>query len=166
MAANLKVLIVDEFSKPAAEVIKTAIRKGFICLEVNRIPFELATTAHDLADHLREFVWDINNAAGINNLKLKECRIVSGEFESLDSTNLTHAGAYYKIRIELPRRVVIGTPLEEVMEEISESQMIINNYQNGECPDCHRLIPRKVTEGQACRNCGHVFYGPMRVALP
>lgn len=157
---NDKVLIVDDYSKPAEEVLKTAIRKGVTTLVIADIPFDMATTAADRSDYLREVVFHINDADPTAKLKLKECRIVKGEFSDMDSTNLSHAGAYYKIWIELPRRVVVGTPLEETMEELTESEAIIGNYPDGECPDCYRLIPKNVKNGQACKNCEHVFYAP------
>ena len=42
----------------------------------------------------------------------------------------------------------------------AESKAIIANYDGGLCPDCGRKIRRNVKEGDDCRNCGHVFYGP------
>jgi hypothetical protein len=38
-----------------------------------------------------------------------------------------------------------------------EAQAIIKSYPNGLCPDCSRKIPKTVTEGDACKTCGHVF---------
>jgi hypothetical protein len=40
---------------------------------------------------------------------------------------------------------------------MSESQDILDSYDNEECPDCHCPIPDDVSEGDACENCGHVF---------
>jgi ribosomal protein S27AE len=31
-------------------------------------------------------------------------------------------------------------------------------YENGECPDCGEVIPPDAKEGEACKNCDHVFW--------
>ena len=31
-------------------------------------------------------------------------------------------------------------------------------YEDGVCPDCGEDISNDVVEGDACHNCGHVFY--------
>ena len=36
--------------------------------------------------------------------------------------------------------------------------IIKNNYDGGACPDCSEDIPDDVETGDACSNCGHVFY--------
>jgi len=41
---------------------------------------------------------------------------------------------------------------------MTESELIQNTYENSECPDCGEPIPDDVVSGQACTNCGHVFY--------
>ena len=41
-----------------------------------------------------------------------------------------------------------------------ESRIIRESYDNAECPDCGEAIPTTVVDGQACENCGHVFYDP------
>ena len=114
-----RVWIVDHeaMSKPAEEVLKTAGRKGDY-EEVYRTPFFSAFTKKERRDFLREFVFHVNDADPSAKLKLKECQIVKGEITDMDSTNMSHAGAYYKVWIEVPRRVVTGTPMAEVMEEI------------------------------------------------
>lgn len=33
-----------------------------------------------------------------------------------------------------------------------------DSYPDGECPDCGDPIPSEAVEGDACANCGHVFY--------
>ena len=38
-----------------------------------------------------------------------------------------------------------------------ETNKIYNSYENGECPDCGEGIPKNVQEGDACKNCEHVF---------
>jgi len=40
----------------------------------------------------------------------------------------------------------------------AESKAIIDNYPNGQCPDCGQKIRRNVKEGDNCPNCEHVFY--------
>jgi len=32
-------------------------------------------------------------------------------------------------------------------------------YDGGICPDCGEDIPTDTQDGEACHNCGHVFYG-------
>lgn len=32
------------------------------------------------------------------------------------------------------------------------------SYKNGECPDCGDPIPKRTSDGDECKNCGHVFY--------
>jgi len=37
--------------------------------------------------------------------------------------------------------------------------IVKNSYKDGVCPDCNENIPEDMdTEGDACSNCGHVFY--------
>jgi len=40
----------------------------------------------------------------------------------------------------------------------AKSKAIIANYPYGRCPDCYWKIRKDVHNGNACRNCGHVFY--------
>lgn len=118
-----KVTIVDQqaMSKPAEEVLKTA--KADIEYSdwqtVYDTPFFKAFTKKELRDYLREFVFHTNDAHGSKVLKLKDCRIVKGEITDMDSTNLSHAGAYYAVWIELPASVVEGTSMAELIEEIA-----------------------------------------------
>jgi hypothetical protein len=42
-------------------------------------------------------------------------------------------------------------------EDLAESKAILDSYPNGQCPDCQTKIPAIVQEGDACKNCGHVF---------
>jgi hypothetical protein len=46
------------------------------------------------------------------------------------------------------------------MTKKTESQLIRDSYPNKECPDCSEPIPKNVTAGQECSNCGHVFCVP------
>lgn len=32
------------------------------------------------------------------------------------------------------------------------------NYPNGKCPDCGEEIPKDISPGEECSNCGHVFW--------
>ena len=47
--------------------------------------------------------------------------------------------------------------LHKVEDARQEAKAIIKNYPKGRCPDCGEKIPKTVTEGDACKNCGHVF---------
>lgn len=38
------------------------------------------------------------------------------------------------------------------------SKKVIDSYKDGRCPDCCLEINYSVQEGEACVNCGHVFY--------
>ena len=38
---------------------------------------------------------------------------------------------------------------------------VADAYPNGRCPDCQELIDPDATDGEACPNCGHVFW-PMQ----
>jgi hypothetical protein len=113
-----RVWIVDcEVCKSAADVLTCAGRVGD-WNEVYTTPFFSTFTKKERRDYLRGFVFRVNDANSDTKLKLKECQLVKGEVVSMDSTNMTHANAYYKVWIEVPRRIVAGTPMEEVMEEI------------------------------------------------
>ena len=46
-------------------------------------------------------------------------------------------------------------------EDMNPINPIKNNYNEGVCPDCIENIPDDVSSGDACRNCGHVFYAPV-----
>lgn len=35
-----------------------------------------------------------------------------------------------------------------------------DQYENGECPDCGDPISKLCVNGEACSNCGHVFWHP------
>jgi uncharacterized Zn finger protein (UPF0148 family) len=35
---------------------------------------------------------------------------------------------------------------------------VLNSYPDKECPDCGEPLPEVVQEGDACCQCGHVFY--------
>jgi hypothetical protein len=107
-----KIYIADELSKDAQTVFQTAAKRGYVIdgdwLEhVDNIDLDQAFTKSELRDHLRDVVFHLNEGAGLSKreaLKLKECRIIGGRYIELDSTNLSHAGIYYIIGIELPDR--------------------------------------------------------------
>lgn len=114
-----RVWIIDDeaMSKPADEVLKTAGREGG-WEEVYRTPFFSAFTKKERRDYLRDFVFHVNDAWGKKVIKLKDCQLVKGEITDMDSTNMSHAGAYYRVWIEVPRRAVAGTSMAEIMVEI------------------------------------------------
>jgi hypothetical protein len=39
-----------------------------------------------------------------------------------------------------------------------EEELVSQYYPQGECPDCGEDIPADAVAGQACKNCGHVFW--------
>jgi DNA-directed RNA polymerase subunit RPC12/RpoP len=41
--------------------------------------------------------------------------------------------------------------------------VIVAAYPDGKCPDCGEEIPDDVEEGDACENCGHVFWKEVKV---
>jgi hypothetical protein len=43
---------------------------------------------------------------------------------------------------------------------MTESELIIMSYDNAKCPDCGEDIPTDVVDGQACKNCEHIFCVP------
>jgi len=47
---------------------------------------------------------------------------------------------------------------ELLCDSCYESEQVKAAYENSECPDCGTAIPVNVAEGEACRDCGHVFY--------
>ena len=84
-----------EFSKSAQDLVLTANRKG---MDLNpwdpndayQIPFEKGFTRRDVANELR-FFRESNH--------LTVAKFVGAEFIELDSTNMSHAGAYFKVRV-------------------------------------------------------------------
>lgn len=103
-----KILIVDEISKPAEMVLRTAKCWGDAYdnspEDVYDTPFKEAWTKTELKKELRWIVQGLNeNVQGLK-LKQSECRIVAGSFIELDSHNMSHAGAYYVVAVEIPRR--------------------------------------------------------------
>lgn len=36
--------------------------------------------------------------------------------------------------------------------------LLIESYEQGECPDCGLKIKESSVDGDECENCGHVFY--------
>jgi hypothetical protein len=109
---NGKIYILDELGKPASEVLKTAAKQGYVIdgdwsEHIDNIKVNQAFTKKELREHLREVVYFLKEAVtpNLKKLRLKDCRIVGGCYEDLDSTNLSHAGAYYAIAVELPEHV-------------------------------------------------------------
>jgi len=51
-----------------------------------------------------------------------------------------------------------ASPEELLCDGCYESEQVKAAYENSECPDCGEAIPVHVKEGEACRNCGHVFW--------
>jgi hypothetical protein len=47
-------------------------------------------------------------------------------------------------------------PTQMTDEQISNT--IISEYDDGLCPDCEIPIVKDIEEGEACENCGHVFW--------
>lgn len=45
-----------------------------------------------------------------------------------------------------------------LLRKFGSGNVIKDNYPGGVCPDCGELIPDDCLVGQACENCGHVFY--------
>jgi hypothetical protein len=39
----------------------------------------------------------------------------------------------------------------------SNSAFAVNQYKDGNCPDCGECIPGTATKGESCPNCGHVW---------
>jgi len=94
-----KTTVIVQFSKPAVNVLLTARRKGMkVDLEsytdVYDIPFTIALTQKEIADGLSMFRHN-------NNLTMARIIPGSGEFSEMDSTNMSHAGAYYFATVEV-----------------------------------------------------------------
>jgi hypothetical protein len=84
-----------EFSKPAQELIRTANRKGmnldeWSYMDAYEVPFDKGFTRRDIAGNLAFF-------REMNPLTMAKC--LGGAIIELDSTNMSHAGAYYKVRV-------------------------------------------------------------------
>lgn len=54
---------------------------------------------------------------------------------------------------------IVVNHFQELLK-VFDSGLIRNAYPECECPDCGEDIPEDVVDGQACSNCGHVFYLP------
>jgi hypothetical protein len=37
------------------------------------------------------------------------------------------------------------------------SDLVRNEYDKGECPDCQEPIPESALHGESCENCGHIW---------
>jgi len=46
----------------------------------------------------------------------------------------------------------------DICRKCQNLRPVKESYENGECPDCGEPIPDDSDEGQACTNCGHVFW--------
>ncbi len=87
-----------EFSKPAASCILTARRKGMNLdewdyMDAYKVPFDMAFTQKEIRGWLKDFR-DCHH--------LTSAKIVSAEIIELDSTNMSHAGAYYLVYLDVP----------------------------------------------------------------
>lgn len=110
------VYIVEEISKPADEVLKTARiwGDGFdnSPSDVYGVSFKRAFTQTEIRDQLRDLVSQVNEETGKKTLKLKDCKVIRGEFIELDSLNMSHAGAYYFMLVRIPREAAELTEME------------------------------------------------------
>lgn len=84
-----------EFGKPARELIRTANRKGmdlneWSYMDAYEVPFDKGFTRRDIAGNLQFF-------RELNHLTMAKC--LGGEIIELDSTNMSHAGAYFRVRV-------------------------------------------------------------------
>lgn len=41
---------------------------------------------------------------------------------------------------------------------MNDTAMVNDHYEDGVCPDCGAIIPENTESGEACKNCGHVFW--------
>ena len=102
-----------EFSKPATAVIATARRKGYHCPPVDvavaadvwDIPFDVAFSRRDIIEEKNNFKY-LND--GVTRVK-----IIRGEFMEMDSSNMSHAGAYYRVKVELFKDEAVACELIE-----------------------------------------------------
>jgi hypothetical protein len=108
-----KVKVWCEFSKSAENVVLTARRKGYkYCpplgeaeaSDVWDIPFDVAFSRKDLAEELAYFK-EQNN--------LTKVKIIRGEFMEMDSSNMSHAGAYYRVEVKLIKDEAVAAELIE-----------------------------------------------------
>lgn len=84
-----------EFGKPAQELIKTANRKGMRLdewdyMDAYSVPFDKGFTTRDIRAELQDFR---------KNNRLTVAKCLGGSIIELDSTNMSHAGAYYRVRV-------------------------------------------------------------------
>lgn len=92
------VKVKTEFSKPAASCILTARRKGRCGLDewdhmdAYRVTFREAFTRKELRDWVQDFR---------QTHHLTKAKLTTGEIIELDSTNMSHAGAYYVVTLEV-----------------------------------------------------------------
>ena len=61
----------------------------------------------------------------------------------------------YEAEINAPTPV----SLNERNQELLRRAVLLASYDS-ECPDCGEVIPSDVSEGDECKNCGHVFVLP------
>lgn len=111
----MKFVYVNDYenAKSASDVLTCLARNGHDIdhwhSQIYEVPVFDGWTKKELREHLCEVVWHYNDAQPHLKLKVKECKIVDGWLSELDSTNLSHANAYYTFVIRLPKRVVSDT---------------------------------------------------------
>ena len=101
-----------EFGKSATDVVSTARRKGYKCPSVEEaeasdvwdVPFEMAFSRRELIEQKNVFK-DENH--------LTYVKILRGEFIEMDSLNMSHAGAYYRVEVELLKDEAVAAGLVE-----------------------------------------------------
>jgi hypothetical protein len=92
------IVVTTEFSKVGQDVIKTANRKGcklslWDHMSLLAVGFKMAFTQKEIAEQLRSFRKDN---------RLTWAKIVGfATFCDIDSTNMSHAGAYYWVKVEV-----------------------------------------------------------------
>jgi hypothetical protein len=83
-------------------------------------------------------------------LKLPAVRARVGNGVKVPETNDRQVD-YISVRDQIENDLIENTDKDTAL-------LIIDNYDNGKCPDCDWKIRKDVVEGGECRNCGHVFY--------
>lgn len=110
MSKQTKVVLVEtwcEFSKPAQELIRTANRKGMNLdpwdhMDAYKVPFEVGFTRGEIREQLRDFC---------DNNSLTCATVLGGDIIELDSTNMSHAGAYFRVRVKVRKNEAAAAEL-------------------------------------------------------
>jgi hypothetical protein len=55
-------------------------------------------------------------------------------------------------------REQLKNALAQIRPYYLDEDSVSQHYEGGICPDCKTPIPSHAHEGEACENCGHVFY--------